>query len=157
MHALFAPAINFFILVGVLVYYMREPIKKFIMDRHVVFSAEVKAVSTQLREAQERYEEFSAKLKMIETEIAALQEQARQDAKAMRLRLLGDARRAHSNIIADAKTAVESLFLDFRFELQKEFGARVVDRCEQYLRQKLTGDDRVRIRREFSRQVESIQ
>ena len=142
---------------AILFFYVRKPLSEFIFQRHVLLRDEVQGVTAKLRQAQEQFDEFSKKLKMIETEAAALKEQAAQDAKTMRQRLLTEARKAYTQIISDAKTSAEALFVEFRIELQKEFGLKVIDLAEKYLRERLTGDDRLRISREFSKQVERIQ
>ena len=157
MHTLVLPALNLLVLLGVLFYYLRAPLKNFVASRHQLLQEEVQRVSGQLREAQGKYEEFSAKLKAIDTEISILRDQSKQDAEAMKIRVLNDARRLSTLVVSDAKTSAENLFSEFRLRLQADLGNQVVDRAEQFLRERLTGDDRVRIRREFSKQVESVQ
>lgn len=157
MHTLILPALNLAILVGVLVYFTRAPFRAFVTGRHETLREEVQRVSTQLRDSQARFEEFTAKLKAIDAEVAALREQSRQDAEAMKARLLNDARRLSTVIVADARTSAESLYEELRIRLRSDLGQQIIDRAEQLLRERLTGDDRVRIRREFSKQVESVQ
>jgi F0F1-type ATP synthase membrane subunit b/b' len=60
-------------------------------------------------------------------------------------------------MIADARQAAQSLLQDFKQELRAEVGSRIVARAEEVLRQKLSADDRVRIRKEFSKSLEKIQ
>lgn len=157
MESLIAPAFNLFVLIGIIVYYLREPIKKTIADRHVGLREEVERVSSQLKKAQEQLEEFTSKLKAIDTEIGVLSEQAIQDGKNMRLRLINEARGAHALVIKEAKSASLSLMDELRGEIQRSFSNRVIEKAEELIKTRLTGDDRVRIRREFSKQVVSVQ
>lgn len=157
MEALIASIINVTILVTLLVYFLRKPLGNFISGRHVSIRDEVKQVTDLLRQAQDRYEEFTSKLKAIDNEIVALRDQARQDAKAMRLHVLSDARRIHAMIVSDSRAAAETLYEDLRKELRRDLSLKITDRAEALLRTRLTGDDRIRIRQEFSRQVGSIQ
>lgn len=157
MHGLIAPTINVLILVGIFAYFLRTPLKQFVRGRYVNVKDDVERVSQQLRQSQERYEEFTAKLRAIDAEITALREQARQDAEAMRVRVRNDASKLAGTIVSDARASAGSLYTEFRGQLRTELANRVLERAEALLRERLTGDDRLRIRREFSRQVEAIQ
>jgi F0F1-type ATP synthase membrane subunit b/b' len=113
-------------------------------------------VRNSLRQAQENFDEFSAKLKAVDVEIGALREQAKQDALLIKQKIQGDARRVAATVVADARDSAGALFSDLKGQLSSELGARVLDRAETLLRERLTGDDRARIRQEFSKQVEAI-
>jgi F-type H+-transporting ATPase subunit b len=157
METLIAPAFNFIALVAILAYYLRAPMRGFVRTRHDTLREELERVGGQLKTARTRYDEFLAKIASMNSEIASLREQARQDAEAMKKRVLADGQRMSQLIVADARTAAEAMFTDFRAQLRTEMGEKVLDRAEAILRARLTGDDRVRIAREFSRQVEQIQ
>ena len=157
MHELIAPTFNVTVLVVVLVYLLREPMKVFVSQRHSSLKDELERVAAQLSEAHDKYNEFSAKLKAIDAEIAALNSQMRQDAESMKTRILSDVRRVADMIVVDAKTASETLFNDLKNQLRSELSVQVLDRAESILTARLTGDDRARIRREFSKQVERSQ
>lgn len=156
METLIAPTFNFLILLGILGYYLREPCRKFITDRHRFLRDEVERVAAQLKEAQDQLEEFSAKLKALNTEVASLKEQAVQDGKNMRLRILSEARKANAFIVGEAQAASQTLFEELRLELHQTFADRVIKKTEDFLKNKLTGDDRLRIYQEFSTQVETF-
>jgi hypothetical protein len=49
------------------------------------------------------------------------------------------------------------MFGDLKNQLRSELSVQVLARAEAILRERLTGDDKARIRREFSQQVESVQ
>ncbi|MBI4925584.1 MAG: ATP synthase F0 subunit B [Bdellovibrio sp.] len=155
METLIAPTVNILVLVGFLVYVLRKPLKEFVQTRHVNCREELHKVTDLLKTAYEQFNEYTEKLKMIETEALSLKEQALQDAKYMKLRILSDARKNYARVISDAKLGCDSMFLEFRQELQKEFGNRVVGRAEKLLAERLTKDDCIRLGREFPRQVES--
>ena len=157
MQTLFAPFVNFVILVGALVYYTRKPTRDFVQARHSRIRNEVQRVEGQLRTAQARYDEFSAKLKAMDAEIQAIRSQTRQDAEAMKIRIVTEAKRLSAQIVTDSKSAAEHVFADFKNQLKSQLGSAILDRAEAILRQRITAEDRIRVRREFSRQVESVQ
>lgn len=157
MEHLVLPALNFFGLVGLLAYYLRAPLKSFVRNRHALLDTEIRDVSEKLASARAKFEEFSAKLKTIDSEIQSIRTQSRQDAEAMHTRVASDAKRLAERVVVDAKFSADGVFKDLKDSLRAEMGAKVVERAESMLRARLTGDDRVRLRREFSQQVEAIQ
>lgn len=153
MHFPWSSLVNFLILVGGLVYFLRQPLKLFVRTRHEFLRDEVSRVEKQLKSAQIKYDEFSAKLKAIDAEIQAIQEQMRQDADAMKVRVVNEAKRLSTTIVADARSSADSLYTELRGQLRAELADRVVQKAEALIRERLTGDDRVRIRNEFSQQL----
>jgi F-type H+-transporting ATPase subunit b len=157
MSELIFPFINLVILIVIFVVYLREPIAKFVTDRHVTIRDELQRVRALLGQAQSQFDEFSGKLKAMDAEIAGLREQAKQDASAAKSRILAEAQRLSATIVTDARASAQGLYSQLKQELFAEIGSKVLDRAEAILRERLTGDDRARIRREFSTQVETVQ
>ena len=153
MNTLIAPAINLGILIVVMVVYLRDPVCQFIEARHRSVGDEIKRVREMLRNSQEKHDEFSAKLKSISVEITALREQAKQDAQATKLRILSESQKTCGSIVSDARSAAEGLYSDLRSRLFSDVGQQVLNRAEVLMRERLTGDDKARIRKEFSSQV----
>ncbi|MBL7715930.1 MAG: ATP synthase F0 subunit B [Bdellovibrionales bacterium] len=150
---LFWPAVNLSILVGTIFYTTREQRKSFVKDRHFKLRDEVENVSRQLKEAQVKYNEFSAKMKAIEAEVEAIRDQAQGDAEFMKAKVLSEAKRLATAIVSDAKTSTDGLFQDLRSDLRTDMANWVIDRAEGILRDRLTADDRAKIRSEFSQQL----
>src|SRR4051794_40357661 len=103
MHNLAISIFNFLILVIFLGYKLKTPFIEFVRSRHHTIRNEVETTQIQLRQAQEKYDEFSAKLKAIHAEVASLKEQTRQEAEAIKERLITEAHRLASGIVSDAK------------------------------------------------------
>lgn len=156
MHALFAPFVNVSILVGVLFYYLRAPLKAFVQERHNSIKNQVKSVSDELRLAQNRYEEFSSRIKALDVEVRALREQGKLECEQMKTKLLTDARRVSSAIISDSKDAANQLFVDLQKELRQDLGEKIIQKAEKQIREKLTSDEKSRIRDEFSEQLSRV-
>jgi F-type H+-transporting ATPase subunit b len=151
------PFINLAILITILVVYLREPLRSFVRGRHETLRDELQRVRELLSQAQSKYEEFTGKLKAMEAEIITLRTQARQDAAASQSKIVAEAQKLSAVIISDARTSAQGLYGQLKNELFAEIGSKVLDRAETLLRERLTGDDRARIRHEFSSQVESVQ
>jgi len=157
MSTLVAPFVNVLILVGLLVYFLREPVRTFVSQRYETIRDTVKKVRDMLRQAQEQYDEFSAKLKAIDAEVVALHEETRQEAFAAQTRILGEAQRMSQIILSDARVASENVYSDLKTTLRVKLAARILERVEELVKDRLTGDDRAKIRQEFSVHVENVQ
>jgi F0F1-type ATP synthase membrane subunit b/b' len=155
--ALIAPAVNLAILVAFLVVKVKQPLRDHVKARHTNLKEQLLSVQDMLSKSQERYDEFSAKLKAMDAEVSALRDQAKQDAKAAKEKIAVEAKKISASIATEAKSAAGNLYTDLKGQLLSELGNRVLERAETMLKERLTGDDRIRIRQEFSAQVERAQ
>lgn len=155
MQTLIAPLINLLILVALMVYYLREPLKEFAQNRAVSIREDLKTAKEQLTVAQQRYSEFTSKLRAVDAEVVSLKSSATQDAATMKSRIVADAQKISANVVSDARNAAVILYSEFKGQLYSELGGRVLDRAEAILKERLTGADRARIAQEFTNQVET--
>ena len=149
--------INFAILIGVIVKLVGPKFKIYVRERHETIKKNLEINRLRMREAKAQYDDFSSKLKVVTQEADALRAQIQKEAQETSARQISNAKTATGAMIADARQAAQSLLQDFKQELKAEVGARVVGRAEEVLRQKLSADDRVRIRKEFSQSLEKMQ
>ena len=157
MKELIYPFINLAILITIMVVYLREPLRMFVRTRHEGLRDELQRVRDLLAQSQTRYDEFTGKLTAMEAEALTLRDQARQDATGARSRLNAEAQRLSATIVSDSRASAQGLFSQLKHELFAEVGTKVLDRAEAILKERLTGEDRTRIRHEFSAQVETLQ
>jgi F-type H+-transporting ATPase subunit b len=149
-------AINLGLLIALLVWKTKQPLRDYVAQRAEKLRHEVQSVSELLQKAKIQNEEFTAKLKAIDAEVISMRQTAQAEAEASKKRLIEDARRLAQVIVSDAKRAAEAAGHDLKIQLRAELANKVVQTAEAQIRQKLTGDDRARMRREFSRQVETV-
>ena len=157
MHSLLISSLNLLILIAILVYKLRFPVSDFVQQRHHAIRLELKQVRDQLHQAQEQYNDFSAKLRAIDAETATLRDQAQQDVQALEHRMVQESRRITRQVVSDARAVGESLVLELKSQLYTDWSLQVLERAESLLKERLTGDDQVRIRQEFSQQMETMQ
>ena len=157
METLVAPSFNLLILLAFMAYKLNKPVKEFVSLRHKTIREEIQSVRHEIQQAREKYDEFSSKLKAIDAEVATMRGQTQQEVAGLKQRIQSESRRLSLNIISDAKASAEGLYLELKGQLYSELSAQVLDRAELLLRDKLTGDDRMIIRSDFSRQLEAIQ
>ncbi len=144
---------NLAVLVGILFYYLKKPLRDWVFQRHHSTKKELEDVANLLKQAQKDTQDLQIKLRTLDQEVAALHEQYRSDAIEASARVLKEAQQLSSRIVADSSTAAQAMISDLRQQMLTEIGNRVLDRAETLLRDKLTRDDRVRIRQEFSQQM----
>ena len=157
MSTLIMPFINLAILLTFLGWKLKGPAREFVSGRHATLRDELASVREKLADAKSKLEEAGARLKAVEAEKAQLREEIRNQAKQTRTRIVAEAQRLAQQIVTDAHASAHSLAADFKAQLIDEMGQKILDRAEAMLRERVTRDDRVRIRQEFSRQVESSQ
>lgn len=153
MEHLFPPTFNFLLFTGLLFYFLRKPVRAYVAGRHTTIRDTIHSVRAQLRASQAKFEEYGSKLKAMDVEVQALKSQARNDAQESKTRIIKNAEQLAKTLVSDSKAAAEGQFSTLRAQLRQELGARIVARAESLLQSKLTGDDRARIRREFSNLV----
>jgi F-type H+-transporting ATPase subunit b len=148
------PALNFAILIAVLVYFGRQPIRDFFAARQDRIRADLGAAARALSEAEARHAEWQRKLVALDTETARIQEQARQRAESERQHVLADATAAAERIRSDARAAVDQELRRAREELRREAAGLAIEIAAQTLRARVTDADRGRLVDEFITTIE---
>ncbi len=156
MSSLLLSSINLVILVGFLVYKLRQPVREYVALRTRSIHDEVQSVGEMLKEAERKYEEFSRKLEEVDQEIQGLKAQTHSDIASMKQRFSAEILNLKRTVIEDAKVSSTALIEEFRREIYLEFTEKVLERGEILIQDRLTGEDRARMRQEFSRQLEAV-
>jgi F-type H+-transporting ATPase subunit b len=108
-HGLFWPFVNFSILLGVLAYYLRQPIRAFVDARSKRVGQDVELAAKALAGARAELAEHQSKLQAIKAEADSLKSQATQEAEAITVRIVSDAKRSATEILEDAQRAAKTL------------------------------------------------
>jgi len=96
-------------------------------------------------------------MKAIDNEMQAIRTETMREAETQKSRLVEHAQKASAQLLADGKLQVDQLWESVRAELRQELGRKITERAEEVIHDRLTGDERARIRREFSMQLERHQ
>ena len=157
MEDLIPQIVNFSILLALLSWKLIGPFKAFVAQRSESIGAEIRNTSEQLRTAQAQLTEFGAKLTAVDHEIQMMRQEAKSEASRSHERIVNEAKRLSDQVVREANARKNSLVAEMRSRLAAELAEKVILRSEALLRGRLTGDDRVRLRKEFSNQLESLQ
>lgn len=153
MNPLVISALNLGILVTFLFVKLRTPIKGFVSQRHDQLRNELEEVRNRLAAAQKSYEDYAAKLKAVQTEVRMMQDEARSSALAASKELIMRSEGASKQIVENAQRMKSGFYDDLKSNLRKDLSDTIIAQAESRLRSKLTGDDRARLRKQFSAQL----
>ncbi len=147
-------ALNLFILLGVLVYFLRTPVRKFVVQRRTKIGNEIDEAQRRIAEAKNKYGEYAQKLESIEDEVSLLKEAIREQGQAERREIIRQAEAASQNIKKEAIEAIELQMSRARREIQSKALAQVLLHAEGLIRQRLDKSDERRFIREFTASLE---
>jgi F-type H+-transporting ATPase subunit b len=148
------PALNFALLVGVLLAVARRPIRDFFRARGEQIRSELDAASRSLAEAEARHADWQRRLTSLDAELARIRADARERAEAERAHILSDAAAAAERIRTDARNAVDQELRRAREQLRREAAELAVELAAEALRTRVTDDDRGRLVDEFIQTIE---
>ena len=146
--------VNLLILIGVLVYFLKTPVKNFLMERRGTISHDIDVAQKTINEAKSRFEEYSKKLEAIETEISALKDTLRKQGESERKELLRQAEATSETLRKEARETIELQTERAKHEIQSEVANLALGNAEALIRQNLGEADKDRFVQEFTKNIE---
>jgi F-type H+-transporting ATPase subunit b len=154
MHELIAPTINFTILVLLLVYFLRKPVREMISSRHLSIKKFFEEAQLQKAEAERKYREFSEKLNAFEAEAKKILETARADGETLKNKIVKDAHATAERIIKETELTAKANIQDYKDQIRQETIDRAVTIAEKIIRERLSTEDQRRMVNEYVGKVE---
>ncbi|MEE2674553.1 MAG: ATP synthase F0 subunit B [Myxococcota bacterium] len=151
---LLAQSLNLLLLLGVLVYFARKPLRTFFADRRNQIQGDLAEAAGLLEAAENRYAEWQAKLAAIEQESETIRNEGRRRAVEEGEAILADAQAAAERIHRDAAASAAQELRRAQAELRAEAAELATRMAEQILEEKLANPDRERLVDEFIARVE---
>ncbi|MBS1107293.1 MAG: ATPase [Deltaproteobacteria bacterium] len=148
-------AINLALVVGVLGYFARTPIRTYMAERRQNIEAGIEAARRELSEAESRLVACNDRVASLDREIEEIRRTVHAQAENERERLLADARVAAERIHRDAHAAVEQESRRAREDLRNEAVEMAVRLAGDLLKRQVTDADRARLVDEFVERVEA--
>jgi len=147
--------INHALVVGVIGYFARTPIRTYMAERRQDIEAGIDAARRELSEAESRLVACNDRMASLDREIEEIRRTVHAQAETERERLLADARVAAERIRRDAHAAVEQELRRAREDLRSEAAEMAVRLAGDLLKRQVTDSDRARLVDEFVERVES--
>jgi F-type H+-transporting ATPase subunit b len=147
-------AVNLVILIVVLAYYLKEPIRNFLIERRGIIGNEIEEAKRVIEEAKKRYEEYEGRMKRIEEEVKSLKETIRREGEIEKGEILRQAEAASQKIREEAKETIKLETAKAKREIQSEAVSLAVGLAESIIKQNLNESDERRFMEGFIKKVE---
>ena len=148
-----AKLLNFGLLVGALVYFLRGPVAGYLASRSsqirqdLVTAAEMRAAATaQLTEIEKRMQALPA-------ELEALKRQGAEDVKAEQLRIAETAAVERTRLLEQTRREIDTRMRIAKRELTEQAAALAVGVAETRIRRTITPDDQMRLVDRYASQL----
>jgi F-type H+-transporting ATPase subunit b len=141
------------VLIGVLVYYTREPLKNFLLDRSDGIRRQIEGAEAALAAARAEVTELHARLARASDESDAFVQAAADQAVAERGLAMERAGQAAERIRQESRRAADQEIARARQALQEEAAQLATTIAAEILRQGMTPDDDRRLVLEFVEQI----
>jgi F-type H+-transporting ATPase subunit b len=148
--------INLLIVLGLIYFFGRLPIKLFFSTRRETISSELDEAAQLLKQAEQRNAELQRRLGDLSSEIEDLRESAQQRAEQEAERILADARASANRIRSDAQAAIDQELRRAQAELREEAANLALEIAARKLNEHVTEADRERLMDEFITRVEPV-
>lgn len=144
---------NFSIVVGILVYYLRKPLKKGLSDRSDEIDKALNEAEQIKREAEAKFAEYDQKLATANAEIADLSAAIKREGELEKEKIIASAREMAIKIEQDAEKAAALEVAKARNALQTEAVRLSVELAEELLKKNFTSEDDTRLINEYMKKV----
>ena len=151
---LFWQGVNLLLVLGVIVYYGRAPLRSFFADRRQRIEESIDAARAELAAAEHRLAECNERMASLDRELAEIRRSVRERAESERDRLLAEAGAAAERIRREAAAAVDQELRRAHQQLRDEAAALAVRLAGDLLHEQVTDADRARLADDFVAHVE---
>ena len=154
LQGLLLGVLNLAIIVGVVIYFARKPVRDYFDARRGQIQSDLQAAAALLAEAEARYAEWQHKLIDLDRDSQVVRDEGRRHAEEEAALIVAEAQAAADRIQRDAEAAVEHELRRAQAELRREAAALATEMAERILRERLVDSDRERLMDEFITRVE---
>ena len=145
--------LNFGLVVAILVYFLRKPLKKGLAGRREDIEKALAEAKQAKEEAEAKFAEYDRKLDQATEEIAEISAAIRREGELEKQKIIENAKQVAIKIEQDAEKAAELEVSKARRELQQEAAQLAVDMAEKMLKKNFTKDDDTRLIDEYMQKV----
>ena len=148
-----AKVVNFAILGGVLVYFLRTPISSYLASRETHIRQDLVTASEMRATASAQLAEIDRKLKALPAELEALKVQGAEDVKAEQVRIAQAAAAERERLIAQTRREIDTRLRTARRQLTEHAADLAVQIAEERIKRSITTDDQLRLVDRYAAQL----
>jgi F-type H+-transporting ATPase subunit b len=145
--------LSFGVTVGVLIYFVRKPIRQGLTGRRDGIEKALRDAEAVKSEAEGKFAEYDRKLSKAAAEIEEIQVALRREAELERERTLANAREMTEKIKQEAEKSAANEIAKARTELRQEAARMAIAMAEDLLKKNFTSDDQNRLVSEYLQKV----
>ena len=147
-------ALNLLILLLVLVYYLKQPIKNFLIERRGIIGNEIDDAQKALAEARKIKDEYEEKLGNIENEIKSLKESIGRQGEIEREEILKQARIASEKIKKEATETIKLETAKAHREIQTKAVSIAIEIAQDLIKKGMTEPDKSKLIEDFISRID---
>jgi F-type H+-transporting ATPase subunit b len=148
-----AKLLNFGILVGVLVYFLKSPIAGYLSGRSAQIRQDLVTAAEMRRTATAQLDEIQQKLNALPAELAALKTRGEEDVRAEEQRIAAAARVERERLLDQTRRDIEMRLRMARRELTEYAAELAVSVAQERIRRTITPDDQLRLVDRYTSQL----
>lgn len=137
--------VNLFILFGIIIYFVREPLKKFFAERRTGIQREIREAREAGEEAEKKLASLENRMKNLDQELATIRREADREVALERRRILEEAERDAVKIAATARREIEGLTRAAEKQLKAYASQLAVELAEEQIRRDISEQDERRV------------
>ena len=153
IHDLAAKLLNFGILVGVLVYFLKTPIAGYLSGRSAQIRQDLIAAAEMRRTATAQLEEIQKRLSKLPEELAALKSRGEEDVRNEKIRIADTARVERERLLEQTRREIAMRLRMARRELTEYAAELAVDVAHDRIQRTITPDDQLRLVDRYTAQL----
>lgn len=146
--------INFFLYVGLIVFFARKPIADFFKNRQARFYTALKRADAARAEAQAKRAETQARLSKLESSRDESIQKARTEAAALRQQIVDEAKELSARLKTEAQRTAEVEIERAKMVLREELVNQSIAMAQKILSDKMQDQDQKRLQDEFVKKVD---
>lgn len=148
-----ARLLNFSILVGLLVYFLKSPIVGYLASRSTQIRQDLVAAAEMRAAATAQLAEIDRKMQALPAELDALKRQGVEDVKAEQARIAQSASDEQTRLLEHTRREIDMRLRIARRELTEHAARLAVGVAEQRIRRTITPDDQLRLVDRYASQL----
>ncbi len=150
-------AINFILLIGGMIYFLREPLKKYFHEKRADYLTAATKAEAARKAAENERMEMQVRLTKLESTADESIAQARIEAAEMKKQLIAEAEILSERIRKEAEIAAKFESERAKNHLREELIKDSLEMAKSQLQSKVTADDHKRLQSEFLSNIQGVQ
>jgi F-type H+-transporting ATPase subunit b len=154
--AMLFAGINFVLLLLILGYFLRKPMKEFFASRAALIRKDIGESEARKNQAEKKYQDYETRLAHIEKEMNALVNQLKRDGQLEKDRLVQAAQGQMEALQETSRRIMGSELRRAKEELKRETASLAAQLAEDLLRQNITPEDQKRLVKSYLEKMEHL-